>query len=112
MWLLVAGKPRRRMGRRRHAGRRTQETMRAALEVAMSLYSLSSVKLFQEPVQDTKALLAWNRDTAVLAFRGTASLTNACSDLQVALPHPAVPGWPRALQPESAPAIAAGLLIC
>ena len=49
----------------------------------MSLYGLSSFKLFWDRVLDIKALLAWNRDTAVLAFRGTVSLTNACSDLQV-----------------------------
>ena len=49
----------------------------------MSLYSLSSFKLFWDPSKQTKALLAWGQDTAVLAFRGTASLTNAWSDLQV-----------------------------
>ena len=49
----------------------------------MSMYSLSSCKLFWDAALDTKALLAWNSDTAVLAFRGTASLTNACSDLKV-----------------------------
>ena len=83
LWAGVAGKPRRRMGRRRRTARRTPEAVQAAMEVAMSLYSLSGLKLFREPVQDTKALLAWNWDMAVLAFRGTASLTNACSDLQV-----------------------------
>ena len=49
----------------------------------MNMYSLSSFKLFWNPALQTKALLAWNQDTAVLAFRGTASLTNALSDLQV-----------------------------
>ena len=49
----------------------------------MSLYGLSSFKLFWNPSTDTNATLAWNGDTTVLAFRGTASLTNACSDLQV-----------------------------
>ena len=53
----------------------------------MSMYSLSSCKLFWKSAQDTKALLAWSQDTAVLAFRGTASLTNACSDLKV-MPRP------------------------
>ena len=51
----------------------------------MNMYSLSSFKLFWDPALQTKALLAWNQDTAVLAFRGTASLTNALSDLQVLL---------------------------
>ena len=48
----------------------------------MSLYGLTSCRLFCNTL-DTKALLGWSRDTAVLAFRGTASLTNACSDLKV-----------------------------
>ena len=54
----------------------------------MSMYSLSSCKLFWDAALDTKALLAWSEDTAVLAFRGTASLTNACSNLKVMT-------WPR-----------------
>ena len=49
----------------------------------MSLYGLANFKLFWNPSTHTKALLAWNGDTAVLAFRGTVSLTNAFSDLQV-----------------------------
>ena len=49
----------------------------------MSLYSLTGFKPFRDPGLDTHALLAWNQDTAVLAFRGTASLTNALSDLKV-----------------------------
>ena len=52
----------------------------------MNMYNLSQFKLFWDPALDTKALLAWNQDTAVLAFRGTASLTNAWSDLQVQSP--------------------------
>ena len=78
----AAGKARQRAGRRRNA-KRSPEAVRAALEAAMSMYSLSSFKLFWDPSLETKALLAWNADTAVLAFRGTASLTNAWSDLQV-----------------------------
>ena len=80
---MHAGKPRQRAGRRRGAAKRSPEAVRAALDAAMSMYSLSSFKLFYDSVLHTKALLAWNRDTAVLAFRGTASLTNAWSDLQV-----------------------------
>ena len=38
---------------------------------------------FADPHRDTKALLAWNGETVVLSFRGTASLQNACSDIQV-----------------------------
>ena len=48
-----------------------------------------------DPVLDTKALLAWNRHTALLCFRGTASLTNALSDLKVGQAQMA---WTVALQ--------------
>lgn len=36
-------------------------------------------------VQDTKCLIGWSCDTIVIAFRGTASLANVASDLQVTL---------------------------
>ena len=42
-----------------------------------------------DPVHETKAVLAWSRDTLVLTFRGTASLTNALSDIQVCVSSPA-----------------------
>ena len=46
-----------------------------------------------DPVLDTKALLAWNGQQAVLSFRGTKSLRNAWSDLQVfMLDHPPARG--------------------
>ena len=79
------GKGKQRPGRRRQAAKkqRSSDETRAALDAAMNLYGLSSFKLFWDPSLDTKALLAWNGETAVLAFRGTASLTNAWSDLQV-----------------------------
>ena len=49
----------------------------------MNLYRLHSFRLFWDRGLDIRALLGWSHDTAVLAFRGTASLTNACSDLKV-----------------------------
>ena len=54
-----------------------------SLETAMSLYELEESELFWEKKQDTKLLLAWNRNTFVVAFRGTASLVNALADVQV-----------------------------
>ena len=80
---MLAGRLRPRAGRRRSAAMRSPEAVREALEAGMSMYGLSSCKLFWHAALDTKALLAWSQDTAVLAFRGTASLTNACSDLKV-----------------------------
>ena len=54
-----------------------------SLETAMSLYGLEESELFWEKKHDTKLLLAWNRNTFVVAFRGTASLVNALADVQV-----------------------------
>lgn len=54
-----------------------------SLETALGLYGLEHSELFWEKALDTKLLLAWNRDTIVIAFRGTASLANALADLQV-----------------------------
>ena len=48
----------------------------------MKLYGLSSFELLWERIRDTKALMAWNDDTIVLAFRGTASLRNVIADIQ------------------------------
>ena len=55
----------------------------------MSLYGLEESELFWEKKHDTKLLLAWNRNTFVVAFRGTASLANALADVQVQLCCPA-----------------------
>ena len=49
----------------------------------MSLYGLRKFELLWERKLDSKALIAWNDDTVVLAFRGTASLANLWADLQV-----------------------------
>ena len=52
------------------------------IEAAMQLYNLTSFELLWERERDTKALMAWNDDTVVLAFRGTASLRNVIADIQ------------------------------
>ncbi len=51
----------------------------------MELYGLTSFELLWERERDTKALMAWNDDTVVLAFRGTASLRNVLADVQARL---------------------------
>lgn len=53
------------------------------LHTAMSMYGLTDSELFTELKRDTRCLMGWNNNTIVLAFRGTASVTNALSDLQV-----------------------------
>ena len=83
MLMQYAGKARPGAGRRRRAGKHTPEDVQATLDAAMSLYGLHSFRLFWDQGLDIRALLSWSHDSAVLAFRGTASLTNACSDLKV-----------------------------
>ncbi|KAK9902044.1 hypothetical protein WJX75_002353 [Coccomyxa subellipsoidea] len=64
-----------------------------SLDTAMSLYGLEHSELFWEKALDTKLLMAWNKHTIVLAFRGTASFANALADLQAwQTPHPPVRG--------------------
>ena len=55
--------------------------------VEVQVYLQERFELLVEPAEDTKVLVAWNTDTIVLAFRGTASMTNVLSDLQVAEPE-------------------------
>ena len=65
-----------------------QETStRTSLAEGMSLYGLKDSELFWDKGSDTKMLMAWNRNTMVCSFRGTASLTNAMSDLKVQSPR-------------------------
>lgn len=52
------------------------------LPEAMKLYGLQHFKLIWEPSCDTKCLLGWNKNTIVIAFRGTASMVNVKADLQ------------------------------
>lgn len=54
-----------------------------SLEVAMGMYGLEHFEMFWEKAHDTKLLLAWSDSRMVLAFRGTASMSNALSDVQV-----------------------------
>ena len=54
-----------------------------SLETAMGLYGMEHSELFWEKARDTKLLMAWNDSRIVIAFRGTASMSNALSDVQV-----------------------------
>jgi hypothetical protein len=60
------------------------------LEGAMALYNLENFELLWERRLDTKALMAWNDDTVVLSFRGTASFRNVLADIKVGRQHQAV----------------------
>ena len=53
------------------------------LHRAMDTYDLTGSELLCELKRDTRCLMGWGDSTIVLAFRGTASVTNALSDLQV-----------------------------
>lgn len=46
---------------------------------------LEKYEMIWEKSLDTKSLLAWNKHTILLAFRGTASLSNVKADIQVSL---------------------------
>ncbi len=59
-----------------------------SLKTAMALYGLTHSELFWEKALDTKLLMAWNAHTIVVAFRGTASLSNALADLQACTAAP------------------------
>ena len=53
------------------------------LQTSMEMYGLTDSELFCELKRDTRCLMGWSNSTIVLAFRGTASMTNALSDVQV-----------------------------
>ncbi|KAL4431078.1 hypothetical protein ABPG75_006334 [Micractinium tetrahymenae] len=53
------------------------------VDAALALWDLEHFELFWERSLDTKAVVGWNEDTVVIAFRGTASFNNVRSDLQV-----------------------------
>ena len=55
------------------------------LHTSMEMYGLTDSELFCELKRDTRCLMGWSNTTIVLAFRGTASMTNALSDVQVCL---------------------------
>ena len=60
-------------------------TTELSLEEGKSLFSpqLLHTKVFWERTTDTKVLIGWNAATIILAFRGTASMSNVFADLQV-----------------------------
>ena len=60
------------------------------MPMTASMFATSSTRLSAydknvatQRALDSKALIAWNEDTVVLAFRGTASLANLWADLHV-----------------------------
>ncbi|KAK9804066.1 hypothetical protein WJX73_001449 [Symbiochloris irregularis] len=53
------------------------------IRLGMLQYGLTHIEDFWSEQLDTKVLVAWQRNLVLLAFRGTASLANAKSDLKV-----------------------------
>ncbi|KAK9818417.1 hypothetical protein WJX72_012370 [[Myrmecia] bisecta] len=53
------------------------------LSLGMRLYELEHSEMVWEKRGDTNVLIAWGPDTIVISFRGTASLANVITDLQV-----------------------------
>ena len=67
----------------------TLKVTTASEDQTMQLYNLENIELLRDPVTNTKALVAWNQDTIVISFRGTANKQNALHDLQVSsMPQP------------------------
>ena len=64
-----------------------------ALDLAMKAFSLDQVKVIHSEVTDTQAVLAWGQGRLVLAFRGTQSMTDACTDAQASKPNIPRPCW-------------------
>ena len=78
---LVNGSPSLLNGSPSHQPERTTLNLRTAL----GLYNLTDSELFWELQLDTRCLMGWSDTTIVVAFRGTASMKNALSDLQVSV---------------------------
>lgn len=58
------------------------------LKTALNLYSLEQYNVLWEPERDDKCILAWSQDNLIMcAFKGTDSLANVWTDLQVPHPH-------------------------
>ena len=62
-----------------------RDTPEQLLAAAMGMWGLTDIHSFWDPELETKALLGWSKDQIVLAFRGTASFSNALLDLKVGL---------------------------
>ena len=54
-----------------------------SLETALGLYDLTDSELLWQLQLDTRCLMGWSDSKIVLAFRGTASMSNVWSDVQV-----------------------------
>lgn len=50
---------------------------------AIELFSLSNFDVVWEPKLNTKAIVGWSKDKVVIAFRGTTSMSNLMSDVQI-----------------------------
>lgn len=56
---------------------------RGLIGEALGLFNLQEYRLVFEASTDSKAMVAWNKDTILISFRGTASLKAAKLDLEV-----------------------------
>ena len=63
-------------------GRPVQKLSR---ETALKLFSLNHFELVRCSEANVKCLVAWSNTYLVIAFRGTANLTNAFADIKVRL---------------------------
>ena len=75
----------------------------AVVEHALALYQLTQYRILFEPTSDTKAIVAWNKKTIMISFRGTASLKAVRLDLEVGCMCPTGPGSPPPPPPPPGP---------
>ena len=64
-------------------GPTTSSPLAGNLPFALQLYGLHSAELIWEKQTDIKALLAWGGNTIMVAFKGTSSMENAMTDINV-----------------------------
>ena len=57
--------------------------LKLSQDTAMKLFKLDHFQLVRCPEANVKCLVAWSNENMVVAFRGTANLTNAFADIKV-----------------------------
>jgi len=60
-----------------------RKVLKLSEETALSLFSLQHLQLVRSGEANVKCLVAWSNETLLVAFRGTANLTNMLADVKV-----------------------------
>ena len=57
--------------------------LKLSQETALGLFHLEHLRLVRSRTANVKCLVAWSNETLLVAFRGTANLTNMLADVKV-----------------------------